>query len=177
MRRRGLIADEKGLALVEFALVLPFMLILYLGSVQLQDGISCNRKVTIATRALADLIAQNTTGSLTKAEIDSSLAAIPQVMRPYSATPAVFRVTQVGTDLTLKTTVQWSRARNGTAYATGSVVNIPAAMKIPGTYFLLAEVNYAYKPPSNFGFIGALALRDSLYMLPRNSNKIDCTDC
>lgn len=43
--------DRRGVAMVEFALILPVMLVLYLGGAQLQDGIACNRKVTIATRA------------------------------------------------------------------------------------------------------------------------------
>lgn len=169
--------DSRGMALVEFAVVLPVLLTLYMGGFQLGDGIACNRKVTIATRAIADLIAQNQSGTTTKAELDSNLSAATQVLTPYAASNALIRVTEVATDINLNTTVQWSRAANGAAYAKGAAVTIPTAMKLPGTYFLFAEVSYAYTPAANFGFINAMTLKDSLYMLPRNSNKIDCSDC
>nr|WP_277924505.1 TadE/TadG family type IV pilus assembly protein [Sphingomonas sp. CROZ-RG-20F-R02-07] len=174
---RKLATDTRGLALIEFAIVLPILLTLYLGGFQLGDGIACSRKITIATRAIADLIAQNQSGSTTASEVDSNLSAATQVLAPYAASNAVIRITEVGTDYNLKTTVQWSRAANGAAYKPGAVATIPLAMRIPGTYFLFAETSYAYTPSVNFGFVNAMNLSDSLYMLPRNSNSITCTDC
>ncbi|WP_447411811.1 TadE/TadG family type IV pilus assembly protein, partial [Clostridium perfringens] len=56
--------DRRGTVLVEFAVMLPVMLVLWMGSLQIEDGIACNRKVTIATRAVADLVAQNVSGSV-----------------------------------------------------------------------------------------------------------------
>lgn len=169
--------DRRGVAMVEFALTLPVMLILYLGGVQLQDGIACNRKVTIATRATADLIAQNATGSMSASEVQGNLVAATQVLLPYGAANARLRITEIATDANRKSTVQWSRGLNTNGYTRGSVIDVPAAMKTPGTYYLLAEVTYAYAPPTSFGSIGPLTLGDSLYMVPRNTDKIDCPDC
>lgn len=174
---RRLRANRSGTALIEFALVLPVALTLYYGTLQLQDAIACNRKVTIATRALADLVAQNLTGDTTAAAVDSVLGASTQVLAPYPAAPATMRVTQVMTDASNRTFVQWSRARGGLSLAKGTQVTIPAQMRIPGTYFLLSEVTYGYTPPVFFGELAAVRLADSLYMLPRNSTKIDCGDC
>jgi Flp pilus assembly protein TadG len=174
---RRLWASRSGTAMVEFAFVLPVALVLYYGTLQLQDAIACNRKVTIATRALADLVAQNLTGDTNAAAVDGVLGATTQILAPYPSAPATMRVTQVLTDATSRTTVQWSRARGGLPLAKGTTVTIPAQMRIPGTYFLLAEVTYAYTPPVFFGDLAALRLGDSLYMLPRNSAKIDCGDC
>lgn len=175
-RLRTLVADRRGLALVEFAITLPVLLILYLGGFQLEDGIACKRKVTVATRAVADLVAQNLSGSTTAVEIDADMAAATQVLVPYPIANAVVRVTQVMTDSKGKTTVQWSRALNATAYKAGATATIPTAMRIQGTYFLFAEVTYAYKLPS-FGSGTSMTLSDSLYMLPRNSSQITCSDC
>ena len=101
--------DTRGVALVEFALILPVMLLLYLGGVQLQDGIACNRKVTIATRAAADLIAQNTTGIMSAAEIQDNLVAAAQVLQPYAADKARFRITEIATEAHGNTTLQLSQ--------------------------------------------------------------------
>lgn len=169
--------DRRGTVLVEFAVILPVVLVLWLGSLQVEDAIACNRKVTIATRAIADLVAQNVSGTVAASDLDSNLAASTQVLAPYAAGAAGIRITEVSTDNNYRTTVQWSRGYNVAAAVPGQVVTIPAAMRVPGAYFLFAEVTYAYRPPMNFGFVGPLKLGDSLYMLPRNSNKIDCTGC
>lgn len=174
---RALRRDRRGLALIEFAMILPILLILYLGSVQLQDGISCNRKVTIATRGVADLIAQNATGSTTQREIDNSLAAATQVMAPYPAARAMIRLTHVTIDNNYQARVDWSRALNGIPDVKGTVATIPTQMRVRGVSFLIARVTYAYQPPTNFGFIGPIKLGDSLIMLPRNSSAVTCVDC
>ena len=176
-RLRAIGADTRGLALIEFAMVLPFLLILYLGSVQLQDGIACNRKVTIATRATADLIAQNATGKTTAKEIDNSLAAATQVMAPYRADRAVIRLTQVTVDNMLQLHIDWSRGLNGPPETAATLYNVPMSMRVPGVSILVARVTYNYRPPANFGFIKPIALQDALVMLPRNSQSISCTDC
>lgn len=175
--RPGLAEDRRGTALVEFAAVAPVLIVLWLGSLQIEDGIACNRKVTVATRAIADLIAQNVSGTTTKGEIDSNLNATTMVLAPYDASRATIRVTQVYTDVLFRTKVVWSRSLNGAALNAGDTATIPAGLRVQNSYMLFAEVTYNYKPPMNFGFIGPMKLGDNLFMLPRNSNKIDCTDC
>ena len=48
-RRRlgGLVSDERGVSAVEFAMLLPLMLSLYLGAVAVSQGIGADRKVTL----------------------------------------------------------------------------------------------------------------------------------
>lgn len=175
--RATLRRDARGVAMIEFALILPVMLFLYLGGVQLQDGIACDRKVTSTARAAADLISQNTTGSMSASEVDDNLNAASQVLLPFSSTPAKIRVTEIGVDANLKATVKWSRGFKTSPYARGLAMTVPSAMQQPNTYYLLAEVTYAYKPPVSFASIGALTLGDSIYMVPRNTDQINCPDC
>lgn len=177
LRRHGLRLGRRGTSLVEFALVLPTLILLYLGSYQIEDIVACNRKVTIATRAAADLISQNLTGTVVAANIDGDLYAATLTLAPYTSTNAIVRLTEVATDNNGNTTVQWSRGYNATGYTKGAAATIPTAMKIPGTYFLFSEVTYNYAPAANFGLVNSMGLYDSLYMLPRNSTSITCSDC
>ncbi len=174
---RALRGDTRGVALVEFAIILPVMLVLYLGGVQLQDTMACKRKVTITARAAVDLIAQNATGKMTKAEIQSNLIAASQVMQPYAAGSAQIRVSQVFTDQNRKTSVIWSRGQNIQGYRRGARPPIPTAMRVPGTTFLVAEIRYPYRPVATFGGVGAMTLSDTLWMVPRNTDQITCLDC
>jgi len=52
---RRLARDERGVSAVEFAMLLPLMLTLYLGAVEISQGIAADRKVTLVSRTVADL--------------------------------------------------------------------------------------------------------------------------
>ncbi|WP_294045116.1 TadE/TadG family type IV pilus assembly protein [Sphingomonas sp.] len=169
--------DRRGAALIEFALLLPFLVLVYLGGFTLSDGFSCSRKVTIANRALADLVAQNVTGATSANEVDSELAASTQVLAPYSAANVTQRVTEVYTDIKLQSTVVWSRGLNTTAYKAGAAVTVPLNLRVPGLYVIYAEITYAYQPPVTFNVVQPFTLTSNLFMLPRNSNSITCGDC
>jgi Flp pilus assembly protein TadG len=52
---RRLACDARGVALVEFAICLPVLILLYLGAYVISDAITCNRKVTRSARAVTDL--------------------------------------------------------------------------------------------------------------------------
>ncbi|WP_322964505.1 TadE/TadG family type IV pilus assembly protein [Sphingomonas fuzhouensis] len=172
-----LLPDTRGVALIEFALILPVMLFIYVGATQLQDGIGCNRKVTSTTRAAADLIAQNTTGVTTAKEVDESLSAAAMVLTPYAVDAAKIRVSEIAIDKHKNVTVVWSRGRNIRPYTPGTPITLPTAMQTANTFFLFAEVSYAYTPPVSFGGIGPLTLKDTIYMVPRNTDQIACPDC
>ncbi|MEL6227823.1 MAG: TadE/TadG family type IV pilus assembly protein, partial [Pseudomonadota bacterium] len=61
--------DEKGIAAVEFALLLPLIFALFVGTIEFSQAITIDRRVTQATSATADLIAR--TRSTSTAELDS----------------------------------------------------------------------------------------------------------
>ena len=49
----GLAGDERGVSAIEFAMMLPLMLTLYLGAVELSQGVGAERKVTLTARTVA----------------------------------------------------------------------------------------------------------------------------
>jgi len=166
----GLAMDASGVALVEFAICLPFLMLLYLGSYQLQDAIACNRKVSTTARAIADLTSQYAT--LSPGEADTILTAGGQIMTPFAAANASYRVTQLYTDTHGVTTVQWSRAKNAVARVTGTVVTVPGTMAVNDNYLIYSEVSYNYTPIAKYGIGGAIVLADSTYMSPRVSTLV-----
>jgi Flp pilus assembly protein TadG len=171
--RRALVAlrrNTKGVALVEFAISLPFLLLLYVGGYQLSDAIACNRKVTTTARALADLTSQYAV--LSTADADMILNAAVQVMMPYRSANATFRITQLYTDANGVTTVQWSRAKNGTAMTVGARVALPATIAVNDNYLIYSETSYTYSPAARIGLTTPLTLADTTYMSPRVSTSV-----
>src|SRR5215468_10096359 len=76
-RLRALIRDQRGVSAVEFAMLLPLMITLYLGAVEISQGVGIDRKVTLTTRTVADLTSQVTT--VTSTEVSNILGASAQV--------------------------------------------------------------------------------------------------
>ena len=56
--RRLCAGDQRGVSAVEFAMLLPLMLTLYLGAVEISQGVGIDRKVTLTSRTVADLASQ-----------------------------------------------------------------------------------------------------------------------
>lgn len=159
--------EERGVALLEFAFVLPFLVLIFIGGFQLMDGISAYRKVGSTVRTLADLTTQNTT--MTASQADEILNASQQVMSPYSPANAVLRITQIQVQSDGKGAVSWSRSLNGTAYAVGTKLTIPSQLATTGNYYVFSEINYTYTPRIASMMIGTLPLNQTIYMSPRNS--------
>lgn len=172
MIRQGcaLMACEAGITAVEFALVSPMLLSLFLVGMALSDGIACNRKVTTAARSVADLTARYS--SVTTSDVSTILAASSQIMAPYDAANAAIRVSEIKVTGTTSGTVVWSRAQNGTALATNATVTVPSGMAATGSYMILGEVSFAYTPLFTWGSARAMTLSDSVYMSPRLSDQV-----
>jgi Flp pilus assembly protein TadG len=95
--------SEGGMAAVEFALILPMMLMLYFGCVLLAQGLEAGRKTQMLSRTLTDLTAQTlvksstdpsctsyanytTVPCLADSDILNILAASPAVLYPFAGT-------------------------------------------------------------------------------------------
>jgi Flp pilus assembly protein TadG len=173
-RRFGELArDQRGVSAVEFALLLPLMVTLYLGTVEISQGISADRKVTLTTRTVADLISQ--VSALNNAGMNDILNASASVMAPFSTTGLKVTVSSVTVDANSKATVDWSDTLNGTARSKGSTVTLPTALTIPNSTVIWSEAEYLYKPTIGYIITGTLTLKDKLYMAPRISSSISRT--
>ena len=169
---RRLADDRRGVALLEFAFVLPFLVLLFIGGFQLLDAISAYRKVGTTVRALSDLTSQNST--MNGAQADTIIAASAQVMSPYSPSNASLRISQIQVDALSQVKVSWSRASAGTtAYTAGAVFTaLPPSLLTPSPSYVLSEITYTYTPHVAATLIGTIPLSQVLYMSPRYSPSI-----
>jgi Flp pilus assembly protein TadG len=162
--------DRRGVSAVEFALVAPLLIALYLGCVEISDGVSADRKVTLTAAALANLAAQVTT--ITTADMTNILDASSAIIAPYSTGNLAITVSCLKIDDNKNATVKWSATRNGVARAVGSPYtfdNSALALDVAKSQLILAEVTYAYKPIFGYTITGTLTLSDHMFMSPRIS--------
>jgi Flp pilus assembly protein TadG len=164
---RELSGDNSGLAAVEFAMVVPLMLVLFFGTVEFSSALAIDRKVTVMARTLSDLTSQNL--SVTDAQITNFRNAGVGVMTPYDATPIKSTITELFVDPTTKAArVQWSKG--DAPRGAGSTVAIPAALQVGGTYLIYSEVSYKYVPIVGYVMAKAgISMSDFNYTRPRQS--------
>ena len=80
--------------------------------------------------------------------------------------------------------MDWSRSLNRTALSRGTAYAIPSSLpancKAPNTSFIVAEVDYGYRPVVGYALSGPVQMHDISYALPRSASirtGVPCTDC
>ena len=131
--------DKRGASAIEFALRAPLMIGLYIGCVEISEGIAAYRKVTLTAGALANLTSQVTT--ISPADKDNIFAAATAIMSPYTGTTSA-KLSCLRIDDTGTAKVKWGVATAGvTPRAKGDVVTIPVNLAIPNSSLIFSEVS------------------------------------
>ena len=172
---RRFLRDKRGVSAVEFAMLLPLMITLYIGGVEVSSAIAVDRKVTLVARTLGDLVAQST--SVNSTDMTNILNAASSVVQPYSSSLIQVTVSRVDVDANKVAKVVWSKTKNGTARAPNSVVTLDDALKTANTSLIWAESQYGYTPTMGYVITGTLQLKDQIYMRPRLSDAVTCNAC
>jgi Flp pilus assembly protein TadG len=169
---RDFVREKRGLAAIEFAILLPVMLIALLGAVDIEDGIAVSIKNAITARTVTDLVTQYQ--SIRWDDMTTLLNASSQVIAPYSAANLTVRVSDVSIDQnTGVATITWSRSLPaGSERAKGSIVNLPAGMATNGTHLIWGEVSYSYTPTVGYILTDPITLTNQIFMSPRKSVEV-----
>ena len=168
-------SDKRGVSAVEFAMLLPLMITLYIGGVEVSSAIAVDRKVTLVARSVGDLVAQST--SVNATDMTNILNAASSVVQPYSGSLIKVTVSRVDVDANSVAKVVWSKTKNGTARQANDVVTLPAALNTANTSLIWAESQYAYTPAMGYVITGTMQLKDQIYMRPRLSDTVACNAC
>jgi len=155
--------DQRGVSAVEFALVAPMMIGLYFGCVEISEGVSADRKVSLVSAALANLTSQVAT--ISTSDMTNILDAAGAIASPYPASKLKMTVTCLNIDANKVAKVKWSATRGGTVKS--GTVTIPSALAVANSMLILAEASYDYTPTVGYNITGTLTLSDKMYMSPR----------
>jgi len=165
---------EDGIAAVEFALVLPIMLLLYIGSVETSALISMDRKLQTASGALGDLVARSNT-TIPADTLKDYFEAAAGIMTPNPTTGLRQVVTQVSVAADGTATVMWSRQYQngvmsvGTKHVANTGFTLPVAMRdiARSNYVIVSESSYDYPPLYGFAFDQTINLYRENFFVPR----------
>jgi Flp pilus assembly protein TadG len=166
----GFAGDRRAMAAVEFAILLPVMIALYLGSVEITEAIAINRQVSQTASTIANLVAQAST-NITDPQMGDILAASTAVLTPYPVANATVVVSSITIDPSGTATVCWSDSLNGTPRTVGQAITLPAGLSNIRDSVILGEASYAFTPNLGYVITGTLTLTGSMYFAPRQPLK------
>lgn len=143
---------QEGVAYIEFAITLPFLLALFMGSVDVTRYILIAQKVEKVSSTVSDLVAQH--DNMSTSQLNILIQAAGEVMKPYSFGAGgyviVTSVTKTGTNAPR---VNWQYTGGGTwtqnslIGAPGNLANMPANFTMNSNEnVIIAEVFYNYSP-------------------------------
>ena len=167
---RGLRYNEQGISAVEFALIAPLLIILYLGAIEVSLLMEVDRRVTQTSASLGDLTARLST--VTDSDMAEMFAAAKVLMEPYDASTAQMRITSIVDNGDGIPKVAWSDAYNMSAYTKGTTLTMPTGIMPDSGSIIMAEVSYEYV--SNFGYVVSTSknISDKFYLRPRRVSEI-----
>ncbi len=185
--------NRDGIAAVEFALIVPLLLAMYLGTIEISNGITVNKRLARVASTVADLVTQQS--QVNKAGLNAILDIGAAIMIPYDADQPV--ITIVGIDVDDDHPdggeIIWSRRYNKGSYdgglgsGLGTKISVPTRLRIDETFIVKVTAEIEYRPIVTW-IIGektdaggstytALDMEEEYYLRPRLSDTVDCTDC
>lgn len=177
-----------GAAAIEFALIVPTLVALYLGSIDLTMGFTGYRKFMHATSAMSDLVTR--TNSVSKSDLKAILAIGDATMAPRASRLDGAKITAVAVDSAGKAKASWSVAsekdkKDTSAWAPtiaadtpGSPITLPADFAGMKDITLIRTVAaYTYSPPAASHVVGDLRWEKQIYSQTRTGTGVACTDC
>jgi len=168
--------DRRGVSAVEFALLLPLMLSLYVAGNETSLALTVYRKVSHTGATLGDLTSQ--AAKLSTTDMANIMAATTAVMSPFSDTNLKIIVSAVEMKKSAYLT-DWSQAQNATAWTenTAPPITIPSGLITEGQQIIVTQVQYTYV--SGFSYFmkdiwgsNSITLSDVSYFRPRVSATI-----
>lgn len=168
---------REAVAAVEFALILPILILLYVGSVEVSLAITTNNRVTTVASSVGDLVAR-AQQKITTGELDDYFAAAANIMTPYSSTNLKQVVTSVAVSNSGTATVEWSQGYNGgIAHNAGAPYALPQELIdiAKGKYVIVTEAQLMYTPLFDAVFKSSFPLYHEDFHLPRFGQDIQLT--
>lgn len=171
---------ERGVISVEFALVLPVLIILFIGLVEFTEAFTINRKLSNVASTVSDLVSQEP--SVTSASLNDVTQVANEIIKPYSAAAMSLVIVNVQADNEGDTTVAWSHPpghyEDGEAYTglpeTEQETEPEARLIAPNTSLIVVEAVYNFTPTVS-RFLGSFQISENAYFRPRmgRTMKID----
>jgi Flp pilus assembly protein TadG len=164
-----MLRDRAGTAAVEFAMVLPIAVSMFLGSFEISNLLLCHMKLVAAAQTAADLMAQQKT--VCAANVTDYGTAAGLVMEPLSpGNLSVAFSSVIYAPNTNAASTDWHQEVNGAASNAPTAPNAAANANLGSngsSSTIVATANYAYTSPLSYVLKKNYTFTETAFAQPR----------
>jgi Flp pilus assembly protein TadG len=143
--------DVRGIAAVEFAFIAPILLVMLVGAVEITRAVSIDRRLSVVTNMIADLVARET--KLTGDDVEAIYDIAEQVMAPFDASdlklsiiPVMSAADNASNTLVYPSTANRPSYNGGDLPAKCQAYALTAGILQKNESVIVVESSYAFKP-------------------------------
>lgn len=188
---KALRQQEDGVAAVEFALILPLLVLLFFGIIEMSNLLIADSRLRAVASSVSDLLTQKYDGTVAEADLDTANLAASQIMMPLPVNGKLAILTSVYRPNNIsKATLLWTRVLAGGATTsqltpalglTPPACNdhglpsslLPKSTTSPFNDVMQVTAVYDWSPWFGTIFSGTIRLRSTNYNMPRYSLQIN----
>lgn len=164
--------SDQAIALVEFALLLPVLILLLFGTAEFSQAYHEKQKLLRATNIIGDLITRQAVQ--TRGQINQIIRAAEAVVDPNNPNRLSVKITAIAPDPdTGEYHVAWSHTRRAAADITGNVFELPEQHRTDAAFLIVVTLTSTYSGQFTNLFIDSIDMTQQLEFVPRDSDRID----
>jgi len=167
---RNIWRDERGGAAVDMIVLLPIMIMIFVGVVELTSILRLDRKVVSAAQTTADLITQRR--EVSSGDLDDIVRAAELILEPYPASGLTVGIVGVQyNEDSGAAEILWTKSENG-----GSAPNalaVAAGLGAKGEGVVVVRGTYDYTPVFFDFIMGQTTLDETTVLRPRRSSIVE----
>lgn len=174
--------DRRGVAAVEFGFIAPVLLFMLIGAVEVTRAVAIDRRVSVATNMVADLVAREE--KLTKDDVQAIYDVVERVMAPYDASQLKMSLIPVKSSPTdaSKIVVYPETTNRPSLHGAWQPPKCQPYALTPGLLatgdsLIVVESSYNFTPMLLGYVMGASVWNDKAYAKPRNDCVIFDANC
>lgn len=143
--------NESGIAAIEFAMIVPLLVMMLFGIIDVANYFAVDRKVSQISQMVSDLTSRYT--AVQESDVTNFFTIAGAMLTPYDKTQLKTTIHQVYLDPNSKTAkVVWSRG--SAPLSKNAVYSVPAGLIgkdsqgnwLANQYLIVGDVNYKYVP-------------------------------
>jgi Flp pilus assembly protein TadG len=174
--------DREGVGAIEFAILFPILVMLYVGAFEITIGLSISKRAARSSAAIADVVTQQQT--VTKAWLNDMPSVASAIFAPYGTTGLTVKITGIAIDASANPTVKWSWQQGQPApapYTANSAVTLPPDLKKANSFLVRSELSVPYKlflfAPNLMPNQSTLTISRTYFYRQRQGDNVLCSDC
>ncbi len=159
-------SDRAGTAGIEFAIVLPLMLVLSVVAVEATLAVMASMYLSNAAEAVADIVAQQSSSS--SWSVANVCTAGQLSMTPLSGTPLQVAIVSVTNSTGSGGSIDWQDTSCGNATSISNATSLAASL-IPdkSDSVIIVQATYQYMSPIKYLFPSTISMSQTSYQRPR----------